>query len=56
MQLLGDGRPDDAHELWRKVIDTHMISFFEFEMASRYLRAGAPTAPPEASRPATETI
>jgi tetratricopeptide (TPR) repeat protein len=56
MQLLGDGRPDDAHELWRKVIDTHMISFFEFEMASRYLRAGAPTVPPEESRPATETI
>jgi tetratricopeptide (TPR) repeat protein len=56
MQLLGDGRADDAHELWRKVIDTHMISFFEFEMASRYLRAGAPTAPPEESRPATETI
>ena len=56
MQLLGDGRPDDAHALWRKVIDTHMISFFEFEMASRYLRAGAPTAPPEESRPATETI
>jgi tetratricopeptide (TPR) repeat protein len=56
MQLLGDGRPDDAHELWRKVIDTQMISFFEFEMASRYLRAGAPTGPPDESRPATQTI
>jgi tetratricopeptide (TPR) repeat protein len=56
MQLLGDGRPEDAHELWRKVIDTQMISFFEFEMASRYLRAGAPTGPPDESRPATQTI
>jgi tetratricopeptide (TPR) repeat protein len=56
MQLLSDGRGEDAHELWRKVIDTHMISFFEFEMAWRYLRAGAPTAPPSEARPATETI
>jgi hypothetical protein len=23
-----------------------MFSFFEFDMASRYLRVGAPTAPP----------
>jgi tetratricopeptide (TPR) repeat protein len=56
MQLLADGRTDDAHDLWRKVLETRMVSFFEFEMASRYLRTGAPTAPPAQSRPSTETI
>ena len=47
MRRLGDGKSDDAHELWQKVIDTRMFSFFEFDMASRYLRVGAPTAPPD---------
>ena len=46
MRRLGDGKPDDAHQLWQKVIETRMFSFFEFDMASRYLRVGAPTAPP----------
>jgi tetratricopeptide (TPR) repeat protein len=56
MQLLGDGKTDEAHEMWKKVVDTRMVSFFEYEMASRYLRTGAPTSPPEAHRPSTETI
>jgi len=56
MQLLADGKAEAAHDLWRKVVDTHMVSFFEFEMASRYLRTGAPTVPPAETRPATETI
>lgn len=56
MQLLAEGKNDEAHDLWRKVIDTHMVSFFEFEMASRYLRTGAPVTPPAESRPNTETI
>ena len=56
MQVLAEGRATDAHDLWRKVVETHMISFFEFEMASRYLRLGAPVAPPNENRPATETI
>ena len=55
MRRLADGKADDAHQLWQKVVDTRMFSFFEFDMASRYLRVGAPTAPPPA--PATaETI
>jgi len=33
-----------------------MFSFFEFEMAARYLRFGAPTTPPAAARGSTETI
>jgi len=59
MHRLADGKSDDAHELWQKVIDTKMFSFFEFDMASRYLRFGAPTspAPPSATRSgSTETI
>jgi lipoprotein NlpI len=59
MRRLADGKSDDAHQLWQKVIDTRMFSFFEFDMASRYLRVGAPTAPtPPATRSAaaTETI
>jgi len=55
MRRLADGKADDAHQLWQKVLDTRMFSFFEFEMASRYLRLGAPTAPP-ADRGTTETI
>jgi tetratricopeptide (TPR) repeat protein len=58
MQLLGDGKTDDAHQLWQKVVDTRMFSFFEFDMASRYLRLGAPSAPPAPSQSGspTETI
>jgi tetratricopeptide (TPR) repeat protein len=54
MRRLADGKSNDANELWTKVIQTNMASFFEFEMASRYLRTGAPTSP----RPAVtgETI
>ncbi len=46
MRRLGDGKADDAHQLWQKVVETKMFSFFEFEMASRYLRTGAPSGPP----------
>jgi tetratricopeptide (TPR) repeat protein len=59
MRKLSDGKPDDAHQFWQKVIETRMFSFFEFDMASRYLRLGAPTAPaapPSPRTPASETI
>jgi hypothetical protein len=45
MRRLSNGRRDEAHELWSKVVETKMLSFFEFEMASRYLRTGAPARP-----------
>jgi lipoprotein NlpI len=54
MHLLAEGKGDDAHALWSKVIDTKMASFFEYEMASRYLRTGAPTQP--AAAQSGETI
>ena len=34
-----------ASELWRKVVASSMLGFFEFEMSSLYLRKGAPTQP-----------
>jgi tetratricopeptide (TPR) repeat protein len=55
MRRLGDGRADDAQLLWKKVVETRMFSFFEFDMASRYLRLGAPTTP-NTSPTTTETI
>ncbi len=56
MHRLADGHADDAHQLWKKVIDTNMFSFFEFDMAARYLRLGAPSSPPPDRGSATETI
>jgi tetratricopeptide (TPR) repeat protein len=56
MRLLGEGKEDAAHTLWTQVIQTKMMSFFEFEMASRYLRTGAPTTPPTAKATSLETI
>lgn len=46
MRQLADGKAEQAQSLWQKVIDTRMVSFFEFEMASRYLRGGAPSNAP----------
>jgi tetratricopeptide (TPR) repeat protein len=37
MRRLEDGRTDEAQALWRKVIETRMMAFFEFDMASYYL-------------------
>jgi tetratricopeptide (TPR) repeat protein len=56
MRRLADGRSDDAHTLWNKVLETKMFSFFEFDMASRYLRTGAPTSPRAESASDAETI
>ncbi|MEA2698860.1 MAG: hypothetical protein QOI66_3131 [Myxococcales bacterium] len=57
MRQLADGHADDANQLWKKVVDTKMFSFFEFDMAARYLRLGAPSSPPpQRSGGNTETI
>jgi tetratricopeptide (TPR) repeat protein len=45
MRLLSNGQSSEANALWSKVVETKMMSFFEFEMASRYLRTGAPVRP-----------
>lgn len=42
-----------AEALWRKVVDSNMMGFFEYEMASSFLkRRAAPTAPVLKSEPA----
>jgi len=56
MKRLSDGKSDDAHVLWQKVVETRMFSFFEFDMASRYLRLGAHTSPASTRTTASETI
>jgi tetratricopeptide (TPR) repeat protein len=56
MRRLAEGRSDDAHALWNKVLETKMFSFFEFDMASRYLRTGAPTSPRAENTSEAETI
>jgi tetratricopeptide (TPR) repeat protein len=45
MHQLEIGSSAQAHALWMKVIESKMVSFFEYEMAARYLRCGAPTQP-----------
>jgi tetratricopeptide (TPR) repeat protein len=55
MRRLAEGRSDDAHALWNKVLETRMVEFLEFDMASRYLRTGAPTNAAPVAGPA-ETI
>jgi tetratricopeptide (TPR) repeat protein len=46
-RLSSGGKDDEARELWKKVLGTDMMAFFEFDMADYYLRKGAPKkAPP----------
>jgi tetratricopeptide (TPR) repeat protein len=56
MRRLASGHSDDAHDLWNKVLQTHMVEFLEFDMASRYLRTGAPTRASKEDAPPAETI
>jgi tetratricopeptide (TPR) repeat protein len=53
MRRLSNGQREEAHALWSKVVETKMMSFFEFEMASRYLRTGAPVRPAVAEKDET---
>ena len=46
MARLRAGDAAQAQARWRKVLDTHMLGYFEYEMAGLYLRKkGAPVAP-----------
>jgi tetratricopeptide (TPR) repeat protein len=42
--LLARGRLEDAKILWRKVIDSKMMAFYEYDMAAYNLRRGPATA------------
>jgi tetratricopeptide (TPR) repeat protein len=53
MRALGKGDVEAARALWRQVLDTDMLAFFEYDMASLYLKMGtAPAEPILKSRPA----
>jgi hypothetical protein len=55
MRALADGKRDLARSLWKTVVATDMMAFFEYDMASYYLKLGtAPSAPVLKSRPAGE--
>jgi tetratricopeptide (TPR) repeat protein len=53
MRRLEDGRRDEARALLRKVLDTQMMAFFEFDMASYYLRHLPPHSDGKSPRGAT---
>ncbi len=62
MRAFSDGRVAEARDLWKQVLDTDMMAFFEYDMAAFYLKAGgAPAKPviksraPREQRPATQT-
>lgn len=52
LSRLREGQKTQADELFRKVLASDMMAFFEYEMAANYLRRGAPTAPLLSSAPA----
>ena len=39
------GHPDEAKQLWKDVLATDMMAFFEFDMAAMYLKDGPPSQP-----------
>jgi len=46
MRALETGRVDDAKALWKQVLETDMLAFFEYDMAAFYLKLGsAPVKP-----------
>jgi len=54
MRAVGRGQLDEAKRLWREVLATEMVAFFEYDMASYYLKLGrAPEKPVIQRRPST---
>jgi tetratricopeptide (TPR) repeat protein len=52
MRAYGDGDVARAKALWKEVLATDMMAFFEFDMAAHYLRTGgAPSKPVLESNP-----
>jgi tetratricopeptide (TPR) repeat protein len=45
MRRLETGQLAEAQALWRKVLSTEMMAFFEYDMAAYYLRNGAAVTP-----------
>lgn len=45
MRRAQGGRLDEARALWKRVLDTQMMAFFEYDMASYYLHHGVAAKP-----------
>ncbi len=46
MRAVGAGQLDEAKKLWKEVVDTDMMPFYEYDMSEMFLRAGtAPSKP-----------
>ncbi len=45
MKALREAKGDEAKALWKDVVSTDMMAFFEYDMASMYLHDGAPSHP-----------
>jgi tetratricopeptide (TPR) repeat protein len=46
MRAVGAGQLDEAKKLWKEVVDTDMMPFYEYDMAQMFLRLGtAPSKP-----------
>jgi tetratricopeptide (TPR) repeat protein len=45
LRALRAGRAEEAKTLWKEVLSTDMMAFFEFDMAGMYLKDGAPAQP-----------
>jgi len=51
MRAFYEGKSDEARSLWKQVLDTDMMAFFEYDMAAFYLKlGGAPARPVAAGR------
>jgi tetratricopeptide (TPR) repeat protein len=46
MRAVENGDNDTAKKLWREVVDTDMMAFFEYDMAQLFLRLGSAPAKP----------
>ena len=46
MRAVENGDADGAKKLWKEVVDTDMMAFFEYDMAQMFLRSGSAPAHP----------
>lgn len=46
LRLYADGNRAGAKTLWKQVLDSDMLAFFEYDMAAFYLKQGGPPAQP----------
>jgi tetratricopeptide (TPR) repeat protein len=55
MRAFSEGRSEDAQALWREVLSSDMLAFFEYEMASLYLKWGSAPKEPILKSPSSHS-